>query len=140
MGARESARAAIHSPAMTPATVPMIQRTSLRCLRANTGASWLQLPRHGSAAAGVGRWEPPSRRPSHGYVPPATLMETRRREHTTREVTDDDGHPDPGGLQLPGRLRVEADPQRNGDLRDERDVQRAPRIAGSLETARVRQG
>ena len=61
-------------------------------------------------------------------------------ESTQRdEVPEDDRKPDPRRVQLPGRLEVEAQAERDGDLRDQRDEQRAARVAGALQAARVGQ-
>ena len=58
-----------------------------------------------------------------------SLVEARRREHAPGEVAGDDRQPDTGGLEAARGLQVVTEPERNGDLRDEGDVERALGVA-----------
>ena len=72
-------------------------------------------------------------------VLPATLLEAPDRQGAAGRVAEHDRGPDAGRRQVPRRLQGEAQAQRDGDLRHERDVERAARVAGALQPAGVRQ-
>src|SRR5690606_35365262 len=96
-----------------------------------------------AGAPGRGRAETRGSRPRrldvHHDLPPLALPEPRDAEARTREVAEHDGEPDVGGLQAAGLLEQEAQAERHDDLRDDRDVERAARVAAALEPARVRE-
>jgi len=54
-------------------------------------------------------------------------------------MAEDNRHPDVGGHQGSRRLDDRAEPQRHRDLRDHRDVERAARVAGPLQTSGIAQ-
>src|SRR3954464_6565898 len=54
-------------------------------------------------------------------------------------MPEDDRQPDARRLELPGALQVEAQAERDDDLGDERDEERAAGVAGALQSAGIRQ-
>src|SRR5688572_4692785 len=74
-----------------------------------------------------------SRRDIHRDAPPLLLTEPREAEDRAGGVADDDGGPDVLGFEAGRRLEEGAQAERNDHLRDDRDVQRAARVARSLQ-------
>ena len=68
---------------------------------------------------------------------PFALLEPHETERRTRGVADDDCRPDVTRVESVHRLEHCAQTQRNDHLRDDRDIQRASRVAGPLQPARV---
>src|SRR5512134_1741063 len=72
-------------------------------------------------------------------LPPLPLIEPQYAQRTARGMAHENGDPDIDGVERAHALDDEADPQRHGDLRDDGDVERALRVASSLQPAGVRE-
>src|SRR5512132_133736 len=73
----------------------------------------------------------------HRDPPPLALIEPEHAEGAARHVPGQDRDPDVQRLERPGLPDDEADPERNRDLRDDGDVERAPRVSRPLQPSRV---
>src|SRR5207237_5148647 len=78
---------------------------------------------------------------SHMYRngPPLFLAEAQYAQHAARHMPGENRQPDVDGIELPCFPNEETDPERYEDLRDHRDIQRALRIPGALQAARIRE-
>src|SRR5690606_39464315 len=75
----------------------------------------------------------------HSDVRPLPLPELEYAQQAAREVTEQDREPDLPRPERAGPVEHEAEPDGQHDLRDDGDVERAARIAGTLQSARVRE-
>src|SRR5713226_2013948 len=71
---------------------------------------------------------------------PLPLPEAEHTEDAPRDMTRQNRQPDIDRVELPQALYHEADAQRHEDLRNHRDVERALRVPGPLQSPRVCQG
>src|SRR5213076_866299 len=72
-----------------------------------------------------------------GNLAPLALVEAQDAQGAPDEVADEDREPDVDGVQRRRLLDDETDPERDDDLRRDRDVERTLGIASSLESAGV---
>ena len=72
-------------------------------------------------------------------APPLGLVESRHRQDAARGMSEQNRRPDARRLEAPHRLERRAQADRHGHLRYQRDVERAARVTGALQPARVRQ-
>src|SRR2546423_1368005 len=75
----------------------------------------------------------------HGDVAPPSLIEPQHAQCATRRVANENRDPDVERLECTSLLDHEADPQWHEHLRDDRDVEWALGVAGSLKSAGVGQ-
>src|SRR5207253_5846831 len=73
-------------------------------------------------------------------VAPLALPESGDGQRGSRQMPENDGRPDVRRLEAAHRLKHGAQADRHHDLGDDRDIQRAPRVAGTLQAAGVAQG
>src|SRR5262245_39277691 len=71
----------------------------------------------------------------NGDRTPLALAEAQETQRRARDVTDEDRGPDVEGIETGHRLEDRTEPERHDHLRDDRDPQRASRVAGALQAA-----
>ncbi len=70
---------------------------------------------------------------------PFALIETKHAERAAGSVTDEDRDPDVERIKFAGLLNHETDTEWHNDLRNDRDVERTPRVACPLQSTGVRE-
>ena len=70
---------------------------------------------------------------------PFSLIESNHAQGTASHVADEDRDPDVDRLKRSELPEKETDAQRHYDLRDDRNIKRAPRVTSTLKTAGVRE-